>query len=404
MTLPLEGIRVTDFSWVVAGPYCTQFLALMGAEVIRVESSVHTDINRRLPPFANGEQGTERSGLWHGLNLGKKSVTLDLRKPEAQQIALDLVRTSDIVIENFSYGQLEKFNLGYERFREVNPRIIMATSSGLGRSGPYRSYVTFGPPLTAYTGLASITGQDGGRPERWIGGLWSDHQAGMTCLFGLLAALEQRDRTGEGQLVEYSMSEAIAAQLPEAFIELGCEGTVPGPIGNRDRARCPHGIYPAAGQDRWLAIAILDDADWRRLREIIPGPGWWLSPELEQSEGRLAREDDINEVISAWTRQQDPIEAARLLQETGISAGNVATIEDLLEDRILAERGFFLEQDHPEVGRRRLAGIGWAMPGGSAPAVTPAPLLGEHTWSILVDELGMDPGEFAELVARGVIA
>ncbi len=404
MTLPLEGVRVADFSWVIAGPFCTQFLALMGAEVIRIESSVHTDINRRLAPFAGNQPGPERSGLWHGLNLNKKSVTLDLRQPGAQQLALEIVRTADVAIENFSFGQLEKFNLGYEKLREVNPRIIMATSSGLGRWGPYRSYVTFGPPLTAYTGLASVTGQDGGLPERWIGGLWCDHQAGMTALFGLLAALEHRDRTGEGQMVEYSMAEAIAAQIPEAFIEYGCEGTVPGPIGNHDRARCPHGVYAAAGYDRWVAIAVQDDDEWRRFREIVPGPGWWLAPDLECVEARLARQHEIDEVIAAWTRPQDAAEVAGILQGAGISAGRVANIEDVMEDPILAERNFFLEQDHPEVGRRQLGGIGWSMPGGPDMPVTHAPLLGEHNWQIFVEELGMDPGEFADLVARGIIA
>ncbi len=404
MTLPLEGIRVADFSWVVAGPYCTQFLALMGAEVIRIESGVHTDINRRLPPFANNEQGPERSGLWQGLNLNKKSVTLDLKQTEAQELALEIVRRSDIVIENFSFGQLEKFNLGYDRFREVKPDIIMVTSSGLGRSGPYRSYVTFGPPLTAYTGLASLTGQDGGRPERWVAGLWSDHQAGLTSLFGLLAALEHRDRTGEGQLVEYSMCEAITAQLPEAFIDFGLNGTVPGPTGNRDSAMCPHGIYRAAGEDRWLAIAVQDDDDWRRIREVVPGPSWWCAPELERLAGRLARQSEIDDVIAAWTRGRDPVEGARTLQEAGISAGNAATIEDLMEDPILAQRGFFLEQSHPEVGRRRLGGIGWTTPGASEVRVSHAPLLGEHNWEIFVDELGIDPDEFASLVDRGVIA
>ncbi len=404
MTLPLEGIRVADFSWVVAGPFCTQFLALMGAEVIRIESAVHTDINRRLPPFANNEQGPERSGLWHGLNLNKKSVTLDLKQPEAQKLALEIVRRSDVVIENYSYGQLEKFNLGYERFCEVKPDIVMVTSSGLGRSGPYRGYVTFGPPLTAYTGLASVTGQEGGRPERWIGGLWSDHQAGLTSLFGLLAALEHRDRTGEGQLVEYSMCEAITAQLPEAFISYGLSGDVPGPAGNSDPGCCPHGIYRAAGPDRWVAIAVQDDTDWARFRAIVPGPDWWLSPELDHVEGRLARRREIDAAVTSWTLGLSPEEAAAKLQEAGISAGNVATIENLLEDPVLRERGFFLEQDHPEVGRRTLAGVGWSMPGGPQIEVSHAPLLGEHNWEIFVDELGMEPDTFAALVGSGVIA
>lgn len=403
MTLPLSGLRVADFSWVVAGPFCTQFLALMGAEVIKIESSVHTDINRRLPPGADGEMGIERSGLWHGLNLNKKSVTLNLTKPEAQDLAREIVRRCDIAIENFSFGQLEKFNLGYEQLRAVKPDLIMVTSSGLGRSGPYRNYVTFGPPMTAYTGLASITGQDGGEPERWLGGLWSDHQAGLTSLFGLLVALEHRDRTGEGQLVEYSMAETITAQIPEALIQFGCEGAAPGPIGNRDRACCPHGVYRAAGDDRWVAIAVQSDEDWRRLRAIVPGPAWWEAAALETIEGRIAREAEIDAMITAWTRPQDAAAAAHRLQQAEIAAGAVATIEDLIDDPILRARGFFVDQDHPEVGRRTLAGVGWQMPCMAELPIRHAPLLGEHNWEIFVEELGLAPERFGELVAAGAI-
>jgi crotonobetainyl-CoA:carnitine CoA-transferase CaiB-like acyl-CoA transferase len=403
VTLPLEGIRVADFSWVIAGPFATQALALMGAEVIRIESSVHTDINRRLPPGADGVLGTERSGLWHGLNLNKKSVTLNLRKPEAQALAKEIVARCDVAIENFSYGQLEKFNLGYDGLTKVKPDLVFVTSSGLGRTGPYRGYVTFGPPLTAYTGLASITGQDGGTPERWVGGLWSDHQAALTSFFGLLAALEHRDRTGEGQMVEYSMAEAIAGQLPEALIEYGVTGAVPGPRGNRDLAMCPHGVFRAAGDDTWVAIAVQDDEDWERLRHVMGEPPAFAAASLDTVEGRLARRPEIEATIEAWTRRYPPEEVAARLQEAGVSAGPVVTIEDLLEDPVLHDRGFFLTQDHPEVGRRTLAGLGWDMPAMRDLPVRHAPLLGEHNWEIFVEWLGMDPERFGELVASEVI-
>ncbi|MBI2766861.1 MAG: CoA transferase [Chloroflexi bacterium] len=403
MTLPLEGVRVADFSWVIAGPYATEFLALLGAEVIKIESSVHTDVNRRLPPMADGIAGPERSGLWQGLNLNKKSVTLNLLKPEAQALAREIVSHCDIAIENFSFGQLEKFNLGYEDLKQVRPDLIMVTSSGLGRTGPYRAYVTFGPPMTAYTGLASLTGQDGGPPERWVGGLWSDHQAAVTSLFGLLAALEHRDRTGEGQLVEYSMVEAIAGQLPDALIELAATGEVPGPIGNRDRGMCPHGIYPAAGDDRWVAIAVQDDADWRRLKQAIPGVAWWADADLDTAAGRLARRAEIEATLEAWTRARDPFDIAGLLRSHGIGAGVVATVEDLLEDPALRDRGFFLTQDHPEVGSREIAGLGFDMPAMAGLPVRHAPLLGEHNWEIFVEWLGMEPERFGELVANEVI-
>lgn len=403
MTLPLEGIRVCDFSWVIAGPYATQFLGLMGAEVIKVESAMHTDINRRLPPGADGVLGTERSGLWQGLNLNKKSVTLNMGEPRARDLALELIATCDIVIENFSFGQMEKFGLSWEDLKRAKPDIIYVTSSGLGRTGPYRSYVTFGPPMTAYTGLASITGQPGGQPERWIGGLWSDHQSAMTCLFGLLAALEHRDRTGEGQMVEYSMAEAVAGQLIEPLIEYGLTGEVPGPRGNLDLAMCPHNIYRAKGEDAWVAIAVQDDADWRRFRAAVPGPAWWGDAALERAGGRQTRRGEIDAAVTAWTREHAPEEVARILQEANIAAANVVSVEDVLADPVLQERGFFLVQDHPEVGQRTLAGIGWDMPAMAGLEVRHAPLLGEHNWEVFVEQMGMDPERFSELVADNVI-
>lgn len=403
MTLPLEGIRVADFSWVVAGPYCTLGLALMGAEVIRLETAAHTDINRRLPPMAEEIEGLERSGLWHGLNVGKKSVTLNLREPEAQELAKEIISQCDVAIENFSFGQLEKFNLGYEELKAVKPDLVMVRSSGLGRTGPFKHYVTFGPPMTAYTGLASLTGQLAtGRPERGIGGLWSDHQAGMTSVFGLLAALEHRDRTGEGQLVEYSMSEAVAGQLQDAFIEYACTGEVPGPIGNTDRSHHPYGMYPARGNDRWVAIAVQTDDEWERFVAAVPGPDWWKDPDLATAKGRRARMTELDEAISAWTSTMDEAEIVALLHEQDISAGAAATIEDLLEDPLLRERGFFLKQDHPEVGERELAGLDFGFRK-RGEQVGHAPLLGEHNWEVFVEWLGMDPERFGELVSSEVI-
>ena len=400
--LPLSGLRIADFSWVIAGPFCTEHLALMGAEVIKIESSVHTDLSRRLPPYAGGVPGIERSGHFGSYARGKKSVTLNLGNPLAQELALELIRHCDVVIENFSYGQMEKFKLGYDRLREANPRLIYVHSSGLGRSGPYQRYVTWGPPLLAYAGIASVTGQDGGQPERGIGGVWADHLSGLTSLFGMLAALEGRERTGEGRSVEYSMAEAVSAQIPEAIVEYGCTGVPPGPRGNRDRGMCPHGVFPVLGKDRWIAIVVRTDAEWRRFRELVPGPEWWSSPQLDTVTERLAREAEVNAVVSAWTERRSGAALAVLLRAAGVPAGPVATLEEVVNDPILHERGFFVEEEHPEVGYHLVAGAGWQVDALPAPEARP-PLLGEHNWEVFVEWLGMAPERFAELVREGAI-
>ncbi|MCC7365694.1 MAG: CoA transferase [Dehalococcoidia bacterium] len=403
MPLPLEGIRVADFSWVVAGPYCTMGLALLGAEVIKIESGVHTDLMRRLPPAHKLDPSVDGSGVWHMLNLGKKSVTLDLSQPDAQDLAVEIVRSCDIAIENFAYGVFEHFNLSYERFKEAKPDIIMVRSAGLGRTGPYREFATFGPPLTAYTGLASVTGQDGGAPDRAIAGIWSDHVSGLTSLCGVLLALEHRDRTGEGQVVEYSMAETVAGQIPEAFIEYGCTGVVPGPIGNRDRSLCPHGIYPAAGLDRWIAIVVQSEAEWDALVLLMGSPAQLARPELRQLAARLAAQPEIDAAIAAWTGPQDPFELAARLQAAGISAGNVSNCDELIADPYLHERGFYVQMEHPTVGTMTHAALPWAIEGVTGRNPAHAPLLGEHNWEIFVDWLGMDPERFSELVANGAI-
>lgn len=400
MTLPLEGLRVADFSWVIAGPYATQHLVQLGAEVIRIESAEHMDISRRLAPYADGVEGEERSGHNHGYNMGKKSVTLNLRRPEAQDLALEIVRRSDMLIENFSFGLMDRFNLGYRRLLEANPDIIYLSSSGMGRSGPYRQYVTWGPPLLAYAGLASVTGQPGSPGERDVGGVWADHLSGLSSAFGALVALEARERQGIAQRVEYSMAEVVTAQLPEALAAYGCTGEAPGPTGNRDRTMAPHGIFPC--NDGWVAIAVQDDDDWRAFRDIVPGPAWWRDASLEALDGRKAKEKAIEQHITSWSRARRVRDAVGELRGANIAAGSAANLAELADDPVLAERGFYIDHDHPEVGKRRLPGIGWRDPSTTF-SMPHAPFLGQHNWEVFVDMLGLTPERFAELVGDGVI-
>ncbi len=402
MTLPLEGIRVADFSWVVAGPFSTMILAAMGAEVIKIESSVHTDVNRRLPPFADGEgtDSIERSGLFHSLNLSKQSCAINLTTTQGQEIALDLVRQSDVVVENFAYGQMDRFNLGWERLRTAKPDLIMVSSSGLGRTGPQRQYVTFGPPLIALTGLASITGQLGGEPERLIGGIWADHLSGLTAGFHLLAALEHRAETGEGQLLEYSMAEVTMAQMPEAFIDFTRNGHVWGRQGNRDRVFAPHGFFPCAGDDQWVAIAVDSEAAWRALCDLMGRGDWVAANTLASAEGRRAEENVLEQELASWTARQDRDELVDRLQAVGVPAAAAASADDLVADPQLREFGFYQPIQHPEVGVREHATFGWQL-SGVEPRIESAPLLGQDTLPVCSELLGLSDAEFAELVASG---
>jgi len=402
MSLPLEGIRIADFSWVVAGPFTTMWLATMGAEVIKVESSTHTDVNRRLPPFADGVPGPERSGLWQGLNVSKRSCTINLTTERGQALALELVKQSDVVVENFSYGQMDRFHLSWDELRAVRPDLIMLSSSGLGRTGPHRRYVTFGPPLTAMTGLSSITGLEGGPPDRQIGGIWSDHLSGLTACFHLLAALEHRRRTGEGQLLEYSMAEVVMSHLPEAYIDYTANGRVWEPQGNADTVFCPHGFFPAAGDDDWVAIAVDDEAAWAGLCAAMQRGDWATDDGLASWQGRQARRGEIEQDLAAWTAAWDGSALVEELQRHGVPAARAANSADLLSDPQLRARGFFLAPDHPETGSRELSGLPWQV-SGVDPRITPPPLLGQDNVYVFQELLGLSDLEFAELTAEGVL-
>lgn len=401
MTDPLEGICVADFSWVIAGPFATMHMALMGADVIRIESGTHPDLNRRIPPFADGVGGIERSGLYHALNLSKRSCTIDLRTEGGQEIALDIVRRSDVVVENFAYGTMERFNLGWERLREVKPDLIMLTSSGLGRTGPRREFLTYGPPLTALTGLASITGHEGGDAERWIGGIWCDHLSGLTAYFHLLAALEHREQTGRGQLLEYSMAEAVMAQLPEAYIDFTANGRVAGPKGNSDPVYCPHGFFPCAGDDAWVAIAVDTDEAWEALCRLMDRRDLGSRSDLATATGRRDARAELEQELAAWTTPWHGDALVALLQSEGIPAAEAAGSPDVFNDPHLRAREFFVPFEHPVVGPREIARGAWRIDG-YEPRVTPPPMLGEHTYAVLTDLLGYDAATVAAMVSNRV--
>jgi benzylsuccinate CoA-transferase BbsF subunit len=400
--LPLQGIRVLDFSWIIAGPLCTQLLAMLGAEVIRVETSEHPDVLRRIAPYAGGIAGPERSGYWHGLNLSKRSIAVNLQRPEGQELARRLVQLSDVIVQNFAPGQIERFGLGYDACRRIRPDIIMASGSGLGLSGPRRDYVALGPPLVAYTGLASITGHPG-RPERWMGGQLIDHSTGMVECFAILAALWHRGRTGEGQHIELSMAETFIAQMPEGFIEYTLNGIVPGLQGNRDEAMAPHGIYPCRGEDRWVAIAVEDDAAWRRFCAVIGREVWARDASLATLAGRKFREEELDAAIRAWTAAQAVETIVDRLQAAGIASAPVNTPADLLTDPQLILRGLLVAPAHAEAGVHQLIGLPWRMSGVPEPRIAPPPLLGADTGAVIGGLLGLSDLAFAELVGAGAL-
>ena len=402
-SLPLSGVRVTDFGWILSVPHSTAWLGALGAEVIRVESEQRLDLLRTmgLTRGSGGIPGIERSGNFNGLNYSKHGVTLNIQTDRGKELAKELVRRSDIVTMNFAAGVAERLGLGYEDMKAVNPDIIMMSGSPLGQTGPESHSTGWGPTTLAYTTLPYVTGYPGGTPSS-MGGAYPDFAIGVHMAFAIMSALRYRDRTGNGQHIDVAMGETVVAMTPEPLLEWTMAGTDPQPRGNRDPNRAPQGVYPAAGEDAWVAISIEDDDAWARLRSVLSDPAWALDPVFATLAGRRARHDDIDRELSAWTAARTASEATEVLQRAGIASTPVLNGPQLVDDPQLRHRGFFVDIDHPEIGVKASAGIPLRF-SETQLHYGSAPLLGEHNREVFTELVGVPPEEFEQLVQDSVI-
>ncbi|MBI2909272.1 MAG: CoA transferase [Chloroflexi bacterium] len=400
--LPLNGIRITDFSWALAGPLCTQLLGAMGAEVIKIETSKRLDALRGAEPFADGVPGPNRSGRFNNLNLCKKGCTLDLTKPEAVELVNGLIKLSDVVIENFAFGVMARLGLGHETVLKIRPDLIYVSSSGLGAAGPKKHHVAFGNTVHAFSGLTALTGYYQG-PPRGIGGTFSDPLTGITAAFAILAALHHRADTGLGQFVDLSMAEATLAQLPEAVMDYTMNGRVRGCEGNRDGSMAPHNTYPTRGEDEWVCIAVSSEEEWKSLCRAMGSPSWAAEDKFSDMFRRLQHQDELDSLIGEWTSSFSSREITDMLQKAGVPAGPSSNLEQFVTDPHLRARGYLFELDHPEAGRRTVSGLPWKLSHCPEPAYWPAPMLGEHNGYVFQELLGLAGDRVAELTASGVI-
>ncbi len=401
---PLAGIRVADFTWVWAGPHCTLQLAHLGAEVIRVETATRLCVTRMLPPFARFQPGPNRSGYFNQYNQGKKSITLDLKRPEALEVARRLCAASDIVAENFAAGVMDRMGLGYTVLRELRPDLIMIALSGYGATGPDAHKVSYGPAQVPLSGFSSVTGYRG-HPPMHIGISYGDPTGGLHGAVAVLAALLHRARTGAGQYIDLSQWETTMAVLPEALLAQTLNGAPPERDGNRVPYMAPHGIFRAAGDDdRWVALAIEDDAQWARFARLLGDPELACDARFATLAARKAHEDILERMVAAWIGGRSPEEAVAALQAAGLPAFVAARNRDLAEDPHLQARGYFVTLEHPEVGALLHCGVPWGMSASDSRVRAPAPCLGQHTEEVLRDVCGYRADEIARLQAAGVLA
>jgi crotonobetainyl-CoA:carnitine CoA-transferase CaiB-like acyl-CoA transferase len=392
----LAGTRVINLGVGAVVPELCRSLAELGATVIKIESPDHPDFLRRLTVEPDAPN---RSWMFNDENRGQQSVCLDLRSSRGRELALALCARADVVAENRQGGVVRRFGLDYDDVRRVRPDVIYVASQGYGRGGPLGEAPAFGPLNAAFAGLSYLWNHPDAPYPAGSSLEHPDHLAGRLAAVAVLAALEHRRRTGEGQLIEMAQTEAAAYLLGEFYLQGPCTGHAPRPAGNAVPYACPHGVYPCAGEDRWVAIAVVGDEAWRAFRSVV---GWADEPALATLAGRLERVAALDERVAEWTREQTPAEVASALQAAGVSAAPVYNQDDLRADAHLAKRGAIVTVEHPEIGPERHAGNPLRF--SRLPIVTagPAPLLGEHTASVLGRWLGLGEDDVRRLAADGV--
>ncbi len=385
---PLSGIRVADFSWIIAGPTATRHLALMGAEVIKVGSA------RRPDPSTHGS-------AFHVYNQSKRYAALNLSQERGKELAIELVGLCDIAVENFAAGVFERLGLGYDVLSKARPDLIMVASSGTGHTGPDREYVAYGSLLQHYTGWNSISGHSDSEPIK--GGLWADPWVGMELAMITLAALNHRAETGSGQYIDFSMAEALSASIPDALLEYQMTWADPHPLGNRDRYAIPHGVYRCLGEDRWIAIEVWHDGDWQSLCSAIGRDDLGSDPNLATADGRRNREDELDAAIAEWTSRLTDEEAFRLLQAAGVPCGKSLDLGRLYDDAQLKHGGYLRAVEYPGGETRMLPTLPWQLDGVRTREVRAAPELGHDSDYVYADLLGLSRTEIEELVSARVI-
>jgi benzylsuccinate CoA-transferase BbsF subunit len=403
MAAPLEGVHVLDLSWVMVGPASGRYLADMGADVIKVESSKRIDPVRTLGPFKDGKTGPERSLSYHNLNAGKRCVAIDIRRPEGREIVLRLADWADVVLESFTPGVLETLHLGYSDLSQRNERIIMASTSLLGQTGPYAQGTSgVGTMGAAMSGATYQIGWPDREPAGPFGP-WTDAVTPRFIVASILAALHRRSCTGLGSYIDAAQAEAGIQFMMPAYYEYAANGTIPERRGVAGSPlQVPQGLFPCGGEDRWIAIDASDPTDWRALRALI-------GEELHDAKfdtivGRLRNRAELEAAIASWTREQEADATEHRLQQAGVPAHVVSRGGDLVRDADLLAAGHLSKIDDPVFGEAEIEGPRFSLDRTSLPPTRRGPRIGEQTKEVLATVLGMSETEIARLSEAGVLA
>jgi benzylsuccinate CoA-transferase BbsF subunit len=405
----LSGYRVLDFGTAWAGCIPGHVLADFGAEVIKIESQQRVDLLRygpgpRAPMQGKPWQEARECNPWfHAVNRGKRAVTINFTTARGAELIRELARISDVVVDNFTPGVLHKYDLHYEALTRVKPDLIMLSVSVAGQRGPYNDTRAYAFNLHALSGLCSLIGYPGDTEPRHIDIAYADWNAGMFSTYAVILALFHRQRTGEGQFIDLSAWEATTTLLSEGVADYTMNGRVPGPQGNQHPELAPHGYYPCQGDDHWLALAVRTEQEWQTLCAVMGHPEVAHEVRFSAGDQRLRHRRELDELLATWTRSREVIELARLLQEAGIAAMPLNTVEGRFHNAHLRARQTHIEMHHPTTGRELMHLIPWHLSDTPPYPQGPAPLVGEHNDYVLGELLGLSSHEQEQLAAEGVL-
>ena len=404
MTHALSNLHVVEFAAYAAGPVIGKFLGNHGATVIHVESASRPDgFRQQYPPFKDNKPGLNRAALFALCNDSTLGVTVDLKNPHSRIAKEALVKWADVIIENFTPGTMERLGLDYKTVSQLNPRLIMLSTSNMGQRGPYAKHPGFGSQLSSYAGFTHLTGY-GDDPPTLLYGPYIDYIAVGMGMAAVLAALVQRERTRRGQHIDLSQLATGVHFMASPLLDVQINGVVATRRGHWHRWASPYGVFPCEGEDRWCAISVYADSEWIALKHALGDPDWAETQEdWNTVMGRLRDRDVIAMHLAAWTRTQDVFWVVRQLQSFGVHSAVVLNVDELYQDPQLAERQFWRPLEHATLGPFNFQGPSWQLSETPWEIRAPSPLLGEHNIRVFEELLALDPDTVRFLVESGVL-
>lgn len=389
---PLAGLKVLDLSRVLAGPYCTMMLADYGADIVKIEPPGVGDDSRAFGPFVGKE-----SAYFMSLNRNKRSMTLNFKHQEEVDIFKEMVKQVDVVVENYRPGTMEKFGLGYEELKKINPKLIYAACSGFGHSGPYQYKPAYDIIVQAMGGIMSVTGPEGGEPTR-VGASVGDIIAGMFTAYGIMMALYHRQSTGEGQKVDVGMLDCQVAVLENAIARYVTSGAIPGPLGNRHPSITPFSAFTA--KDGHIIVGAGNDRLWEKLCNILGRPELIKDPRFDSNGHRTTNVKELMDILNKVFSAKTIAEWLDLLEKAELPCAPINTVDRIVNDPHIAAREMIVEVEHPVAGHLKMPGVPVKMSATPGSVDKPAPLLGQHTAELMKEFLGWDAAKTAEFFKK----